>query len=56
MKRDNHVRLTDKELKLLEEARSIEFGDDSVPLGRALETTCEHYLGETRRFADDFNK
>lgn len=43
MARDNHVRLSDRELELLEEVRSTEFGTDSVPLGEALQVACENY-------------
>lgn len=55
MARDNHVRLSDRELKLLEEVRATEFGSDSVPLGEALETACENYLGEMRLDAAGLN-
>ncbi|AGM11542.1 hypothetical protein M199_gp124 [Halogranum tailed virus 1] len=44
MARDNLVRLSDREKKLLEEVRDTEYGSDSVPLGEALEVACEQYL------------
>jgi len=42
------VRLSDREMALLEEVRGTKFGSDSVPLGEALEVACEDYLGEMR--------
>lgn len=47
------VRLSDREIALLEEVRDTEFGSDSVPLGEALEVACECYLGEMRLDAAD---
>jgi len=55
MRRDNHVRLSDRELALLEEVRSTKFGTDSVPLGKALEVACEDYLGEMRVEAENLD-
>lgn len=53
MGRDNHVRLSDRELALLEEVRDTAFGTDSVPIGEALEVACEDYLGDMRLDAAD---
>jgi len=53
MARENHVRLSDRELALLEKVRDTEYGSDSVPLGEALEVACENYLGEMRLDAAD---
>jgi len=55
MSRTNTVHLNDRELQLLREVRSTEFGDDSTPLGEAAKVVCEQYLAEERRFADTFN-
>lgn len=46
--RENHVRLSDREMQLLMEVRQTEFGTDSVPIGEAVEVACEQYLGEQR--------
>lgn len=48
MARENFVRLSDREMGLLEEVRDAEFGSDSVPLGEAVEVACENYLGPMR--------
>lgn len=44
--RENHVRLSDREIQLLIEVRQDEFGTDSVPIGEAVEVACKQYLGE----------
>jgi hypothetical protein len=53
MGRSNHVRLSDREVALIEEVRATEFGSDSVPLGEAVAVACENYLGEMRLDAAD---
>ncbi len=55
MGRDNHIRVSDKELALLDEVRDTEFGTESVPIGEAIEVACENYLGEMRIDAADLN-
>jgi len=55
MARENFVRLSDRELELLEEVRSTEFGSDSVPIGEAVSVACENYLGEMRLGAAGLN-
>jgi len=55
MGRDNHIRLSDRELALLEEVRETEFGTGSVPIGEALEVACENYLDDVRLGVADFN-
>jgi len=53
MARENLVRLSDRELALLEEVRHTEYGTDSVPIGEAVSVACENYLGEQRLDAAD---
>lgn len=55
MARKNLVRLSDRELALLEEVRETEFGTDSVPYGEALSAACENYLGKMRLQALDLD-
>lgn len=42
--RENHIRLSDEELALIEDVRDVEFGTDSVPIGEAVESACKSYL------------
>lgn len=56
MARENLVKLSDRERKLIEEVRMTEFGTDSVPLGEAVEVACETYLGEMRLDAADLDE
>lgn len=44
MARENLVRLSDEEKKLVEEVRKIKFGDSEVALGVAVREACESYL------------
>jgi len=55
MGRDNHIRLSDRELALVEEVRATKFGSDSVPIGEALEVACENCLGDMRLDAADLD-
>lgn len=48
MGRENLVRLSDRELALLEEVRDAKFGTDSVPIGEAVTEATESYLGKMR--------
>jgi len=48
MGRENLVRLSDRELALLEEVRDAKFGTDSVPIGEAVTEATESYLGQMR--------
>jgi len=55
MARDNLVRLSDKEKKLLEEVRKIKFKSNSVPLGETIEIVCRNYLEDTKIDTNHFN-
>lgn len=55
MARDNLIRLSDRELALLEEVRMTEFGTDSVPIGEAVSVASENYLGQQRLEAADLD-
>jgi len=48
MARSNHVRLSDREVALVEEVRATAFGSDSVPLGEAVAAACEDYLEQIK--------
>jgi hypothetical protein len=46
MGRENLIRISDSELELLEKVRKEEFNTDSVPIGEAVEVSCENYLSK----------
>lgn len=48
MARENLVRLSDEEKKLVEEVRQTKFGGSDVALGVAVREACETYLGDMR--------
>lgn len=56
MVRENSIKVSDEEKKLIEEVRQTEFGTDSVPFGEAIQVACENYLGEMRLDAADLDE
>lgn len=46
MARENLIRVSEKEMKLIESVREKEFNTDEVPLGLAISVACEEFIEE----------